>query len=84
MALTKLEAAGLLGITVSTLERLRRTDPKFPARKVGGEIRIIRDDLVAWMRSLPHWGKQGRRPGPAGRKTAEEQPAASASADTKA
>lgn len=74
LALTKVEAAGLLGVRVRRIDELRRGDPTFPkARLLGsGTVRFLRSELVRWLESRPTgWATTGgQRPGAFGRETA--------------
>lgn len=69
--LTKLEACGLLRITVRRLDELRRRDTTFPAPRLisGGTARFRRVELEQWFESLPKgWcNTGGRREGAFGR-----------------
>lgn len=62
LALTKVEAAGLLGVRVRRIDELRRADPTFPkARLLGsGTVRFLRTELVRWLESRPTgWATTG-------------------------
>ena len=51
LALNRNETAALLGISLTSLWRLERTDPTFPrAVKIGGLRRWLPDELRAWLR----------------------------------
>lgn len=53
--LTEPEAAARLGLSPSSLEKLRRRGRGPIARRIGRLVRYRRDDLDEWSRKLPTW-----------------------------
>jgi excisionase family DNA binding protein len=54
LLLTTAEVQRMLGMTRSTFRRLRADDPRFPRpRMAGRSVRYLKEDVMAWSRSLP-------------------------------
>lgn len=53
--LTEAQAAEFLGLSPSSLEKLRRKSRGPVARRIGRLVRYRQADLDEWARSLPAW-----------------------------
>lgn len=55
IALTEAQVSALTGLTVQSLRTRRRRGGGPPFRKLGQRVLYLREDVEAWMRSLPEF-----------------------------
>ena len=61
LGLTIAEAGSIIGVRRSAVYKLIRTG-RLPARKIGSRTIVLRDDAIAFLRSLPALPARGARP----------------------